>query len=253
MKQSKNTAVRQHMILFPAVDILDGQCVRLLYGDREKKTVYGDPLHYALKWQAAGASYLHLVDLNGAFDYTSVNSGVLKEIAASVKIKTQAGGGIRTLHDVESRLNLGITRVILGTAAYENIGFVRDCVKRFPGRVICGIDCKDGFAAVRGWTQKTAETGADLALRLKDAGIDTVVYTDISRDGALTGVNADACKKLQDATGMKVIASGGVSGCGDIARLAAEGVHGAILGRALYTGDLSIETALNHCALQEER
>lgn len=232
------------MILFPAVDILDGQCVRLLYGDREKRTVYGDPLEFALKWQAEGAEYLHLVDLNGAFDYSKANSGVLREIARSVKIKTQTGGGVRTLNDVENRLNLGITRVILGTAAYEDLNFVRECVRRFPGRVVCGIDCKDGYAAVKGWTEKTAKTGRDLALEFKDAGIDTVVYTDIARDGALTGVNAEGCKKLQEETGLKVIASGGVSGYQDIEVLKAAKVHGAILGRALYTKDISLREAL---------
>lgn len=232
------------MILFPAVDILDGRCVRLLYGDREKKTVYGEPLDYALKWQSAGATFLHLVDLNGAFDYSKANFGALKEIAGSVKIKTQTGGGVRTIKDVEERLNLGITRVILGTAAYENPGFVKECVRKFPGRVICGIDCRDGFVAVKGWTEKTVKTDIEFASELKDVGVDTVVYTDISRDGALTGVNAESCKRLQAETGLNVIASGGVSGCGDIAVLKAAGIHGAVLGRALYTGAISLEEAL---------
>jgi len=232
------------MILFPAVDILDGEAVRLLYGDREKKTVYGKPLEMALKWQSEGAEFLHLVDLNGAFDYSKANFGILKEIAASVKIKTQMGGGVRTIKDVEDRLNLGITRVILGTAAYENPAFVKECAKEFPGRVVCGIDCKDGFVAVKGWVEKTKKTGLDLAKEIKDAGIDTVIYTDISRDGAMTGVNAEGCKRLQDETGLNVVASGGVNGYDDIKTLKAAELYGAILGRALYNGTINLQDAL---------
>lgn len=232
------------MILFPAVDILDGRCVRLLYGDRNRVTDYGDPVETALKWQAEGAEYLHLVDLNGAFDYSDVNRGVLKEIARRVKIKTQTGGGVRTPGDVEDRLSAGITRVILGTAAYGDPGFVKECARRFPGRVVCGIDCKDGFVAVKGWVETTPKTGTELAHELGAAGIDTIIYTDISRDGALTGVNAAACERLQAETGLNVIASGGVSGYGDIRVLKAAGIHGAILGRALYTKSIDLAEAL---------
>ena len=232
------------MILFPAVDILDGQAVRLLHGDREKKTVYGKPLEMALKWQAAGAEYLHLVDLNGAFDCSRANFDILKSIAANVKIKTQTGGGVRTLRDVEDRLNLGITRVILGTAAYEDAGFVRECVRRFPQQVVCGIDCRDGFVAVKGWVEKTQKTGLEFAKELKDMGIDTVIYTDISRDGAMTGVNAEGCKRLQAETGLNVVASGGVNGYDDIKTLKAAGLYGAILGRAIYNGTIDLKEAL---------
>ncbi len=232
------------MILFPAVDILDGRCVRLLYGDRNKVTDYGDPVETALKWQKAGAEYLHLVDLNGAFDYSDVNRKILKEIAGSVKIKTQTGGGVRSLRDVGDRLESGITRVILGTAAYEDPGFVKECAKRFPGRVVCGVDCRDGFVAVKGWVEKTKKTGLEFSRELFDMGIDTVIFTDISRDGALTGVNVAACREMQDKTGLKVVASGGVSGYNDITALKAAGIYGAILGRALYTKSIDLVEAL---------
>ena len=232
------------MILFPAVDILDGRCVRLLYGDRNRVTDYGDPLRNALKWQGQGAEYLHLVDLNGAFDYSDANADIIKEIARTVKIKTQTGGGVRSIKDVESRLNAGITRVILGTAAYQNPQFVKESAKEFSGRVVCGIDCKDGFVAVKGWVEKTEKTGIEFALMLKDLGIDTVIFTDISRDGALTGVNAAACKEMQDKTGLNVVASGGVSGYNDIAALKAARIYGAILGRALYTKSIELPEAL---------
>lgn len=232
------------MKLFPAIDILNGRCVRLYRGDFNQATVYGDPIEMACKWESQGADFLHVVDLNGAYDGSDVNVETIRRLCAAVTIPVQLGGGIRTEEIAEKRLQAGVHRVILGTVCCGDVRTVAGFVKRFGAdRLVAGIDCKDGRVAVRGWVETTELTGTELALRMRDVGIRTTVYTDISRDGALVGVNVEACKLLTEATGLQVIASGGVGSLEDIRRLRAADVYGAILGKALYEHKFDVKDA----------
>ena len=233
------------MKLFPAIDIYDRQCVRLYQGDFEQVTVYGDPVAIALQWKAQGAEYLHVVDLNGARDGSGCNLDVIGDIVRETALPVQLGGGIRTRADVDRRLGLGVARVILGTVCCEDLDFVASCVAQYgAARIACGIDCKDGKAAVRGWTEVSQISGVDLGRRMADCGIQTVIFTDISRDGALTGVNVAACTAFGEATGLQVIASGGVKSLDDLTALRREGVYGAILGKAIYQKNFSVREAM---------
>lgn len=235
------------MILYPAIDIMGSRCVRLLYGDKERVTDYGDPLAYALKYSRAGAQILHIVDLDGAFTGGSVNGDVLKRIRAAVDIPIQLGGGIRSEQSASFYLDtIGIDRIVLGTAAATDAVLTDKLCSKYGDRIVGGIDCKDGYIAIKGWTETTKIKASDLILSLKGKGINTVVFTDISRDGALTGVNAEACSELQS-LGVNVIASGGVSSLPDLELLLSSGVYGAIIGRALYENRFSIEEALTLC------
>ena len=234
------------MILFPAVDILDGRSVRLLHGKRDAVTDYGDPIDRAVRWAEAGAKFLHVVDLNGAFG-DGDNAATIARIVRETSLPVQVGGGIKSVDRAAYYIeDAGAERVIVGSAiALDPDGADAMCA-RFGRKIVAGIDVKDGFVAVKGWVQKSDMTALDAALAMKKRGCDTVVYTDISRDGALTGVNADATARLGRESGMNIIASGGVSGMNDLAALDALGVYGAILGRAIYEGaiDLSKATAL---------
>lgn len=233
------------MILFPAVDILDNRAVRLLYGERDKVTDYGDPAELALKWQDLGAEYLHVVDLNGAFDDSAVNRETLKRLVRGIKIPVQLGGGIKTLDKIKYYLeDVGVTRVIVGTACVTAPDMVDKACALFGNRIVAGIDCKDGFVAIKGWVEKSALTAEKVALDMKERGSDTVVYTDISRDGALTGVNVAATAKLAEQTGMNIVASGGMSSLDDIVGLMRKDIYGAILGRAIYNGNIDLQKAL---------
>lgn len=234
------------MILFPAVDILDNRAVRLLYGERDKVTDYGDPAELACLWAERGAEYLHVVDLNGAFDDSSVNRETLKRLIRDVKIPVQLGGGIKTLDKIRFYLEeVGVTRVIVGTACVTAPEVVDKACALYGNRIVAGIDCKDGFVAIKGWVEKSALTAEKVASDMKERGSDTVVYTDISRDGALTGVNVEATSALAAKTGMNVIASGGMSCLDDVRRLiAVKNVYGAILGRAIYNGNIDLTEAL---------
>lgn len=233
------------MILFPAVDVLDNRAVRLLYGERDKVTDYGDPAELAAKWAELGAEYLHVVDLNGAFDDSLVNRETLKRLIKDVKIPVQLGGGIKTLDKIKFYLEeVGVTRVIMGTACVTAPDVADKACALFGNRIVAGIDCKDGFVAIKGWMEKSSLTAEKVALDMKERGADTVVFTDISRDGALTGVNADATVELAKKTGMNVIASGGMSSLDDIAKLKKNNVYGAILGRAIYNGNIDLTAAL---------
>ncbi len=233
------------MILFPAVDVLDNRAVRLLYGERDKVTDYGDPAELAAKWAELGAEYLHVVDLNGAFDDSLVNRETLKRLIKDVKIPVQLGGGIKTLDKIKFYLEeVGVTRVIMGTACVTAPDVADKACALFGNRIVAGIDCKDGFVAIKGWVEKSSLTAEKVALDMKERGADTVVFTDISRDGALTGVNADATVELAKKTGMNVIASGGMSSLDDIAKLKKNNVYGAILGRAIYNGNIDLTAAL---------
>lgn len=233
------------MILFPAVDILDNRAVRLLYGQRDKVTDYGDPVELALRWSDMGAQYLHVVDLNGAFDDSAVNRETLKKLVKELKIPMQLGGGIKTLDKIKYYLEeVGVTRVIVGTACVTAPDVADKACALYGNKIVAGIDCKDGFVAIKGWVEKSDLTAQKVALDMKERGSDTVVYTDISRDGALTGVNVDATAELAKNTGMKIIASGGMSCIDDIIKLMQKDVYGAILGRAIYNGNIDLSDAL---------
>lgn len=233
------------MILFPAIDILDGECVRLLRGDYNSVTKYGSPVEMALKWQQAGARYLHIVDLNAAKTGKSENSDCIKEIIDSVQIPVQTGGGVRTFADIESRLQAGVRRVIIGTACCENPETVQYAVKTFGAdRIVCSIDVKDGVVATNGWLTQSNKTPLHLGKEMFKMGVQYVVYTDISRDGVLNGVNTVACAEIARQTGLFVIASGGINSLDDITALKKQKMYGAILGKALYMRIFTLEQAL---------
>ena len=233
------------MILYPAIDLKDGQCVRLLRGDMEAATVFGDdPAAQALKFQDAGCEWLHLVDLNGAFAGAPVNASAVEAILKSVRVPVQLGGGIRDLATIEMWLSKGLARVILGTVAVEVPGIVRQAARAFPGQVAVGIDARKGFVATKGWATQTKVQATDLARSFEDAGVAAIIYTDIDRDGAMQGPNIGATEALARAVSIPVIASGGVSTLADLIALRDTGViAGAISGRALYDGTIDLQTA----------
>lgn len=233
------------MILFPAVDVLDNRAVRLLYGKRDMVTDYGTPVERALKWQESGAQYLHIVDLNGAFDDSMVNKKTLVELIKKVSVPVQIGGGIKTLDKIKFYLEeVGASRVIVGTACVTNPDMTDKACAIYGNKIVAGIDAKDGYVAIKGWVEKSNLKPLEVALDMKKRGVDTVVYTDISRDGALCGANIDATAKLTLDSGMKIIASGGMATLDDVRKVKERGIYGAILGRAIYTGDISLEEAL---------
>lgn len=234
------------MILYPAIDLKDGHCVRLLKGDMAAATVFNDdPGAQAREFQDAGAEWLHLVDLNGAFAGKPVNARAVEDILASSSIPAQLGGGIRDMAQIESWLTKGIARVILGTIAVEDPELVREAAKAFPNQVAVGLDARSGFVATRGWAEETTMQVTDLANAFEDAGIAAIIYTDINRDGAMGGPNIAATEALARATSVPVIASGGVSSMDDLKLLRDTGViSGAISGRALYDGAIDLKEAL---------
>jgi len=232
------------MLLIPAIDLKDGHCVRLEQGDMSASTTFGeDPGAMARRWLTAGARRLHLVDLNGAFAGKPINEPAIKSILAAVgdDIPVQLGGGIRDLDTIERYLDDGISYVIIGTAAVKNPGFLKEACTAFGGHIIVGLDAKDGKVATDGWSKLTGHEVVDLARKFQDYGVESVIYTDIGRDGMLTGINIDATVKLARALTIPVIASGGLSDLADIERLCAvegEGINGVICGRSIYTGAL---------------
>ena len=234
------------MILYPAIDLKDGQCVRLLRGEMAASTVFGDdPAAQADAFQAAGCEWLHLVDLNGAFAGAPVNAAAVEAILARITVPAQLGGGIRDMATIAMWLEKGIARVILGTVAVENPALVRQAAKAFPGQVAVGIDARKGFVATKGWAHETTIQATDLARRFEDAGVAAIIYTDIDRDGAMAGPNIDATAALARAVTIPIIASGGVSSMADLLALKTTGViAGAISGRALYDGAIDLATAL---------
>ena len=234
------------MILYPAIDLKDGQCVRLLRGEMSAATVFGDdPAAQALKFQTAGCEWLHLVDLNGAFAGAPVNGAAVEAILARVTVPCQLGGGIRDMATIEMWLKKGLARVILGTVAVEDPGLVRQAAKAFPGQVAVGIDARKGLVATKGWATKTDVQATDLARSFEDAGVAAIIYTDIDRDGAMQGPNIEATEALARAVSIPVIASGGVASMADLTALQATGViAGAISGRALYDGAIDLGEAL---------
>lgn len=237
------------MLLIPAIDLKDGQCVRLKQGDMQQSTTFGDnPAEVARRWLDAGAERLHLVDLNGAFAGQPKNlnaiRGILREVAGDIPV--QLGGGIRDMDTIEKYLDAGLEYVIIGTAAVKNPNFLKDACSAFAGHIIVGLDAKDGKVAIDGWSKLTGQNVVDMAKRFEDWGVSSIIYTDIGRDGMLSGINIEATLELARAVATPIIASGGLSGMADIQALCKvrdEGIEGVICGRAIYTGDLDFVAA----------
>lgn len=243
------------MILYPAIDLKDNQCVRLLRGDMDKATVFGDdPAHQARHFVEAGCQWLHVVDLNGAFAGHPVNETAVRGILEAVPVPVQLGGGIRDLKTIDHWLGLGVRRVILGTVALRDPALVKEACRLYPGQIAVGIDARDGRVAVEGWAETSEVTALDLALKFEDAGVSALIHTDIDRDGAMGGPNIPASRALADRLTTPVIVSGGVSSLDDILAIKAQdgsGIEGVISGRALYDGRLDLRTALAALATQD--
>jgi len=236
------------MILYPAIDLKDGACVRLRRGEMAAATVFNrDPADQARRFAAAGAKWLHVVDLDGAFAGKSVNTSAVQAILSAVAIPCQLGGGIRGQDAIDGWLAAGVARVVLGTSALKNPELVREACRRHPGRIAVGIDARGAKVAVEGWAEVSQVDSLDLAARFADAGVAAIVFTDVERDGIMEGANIAATARLAQATAIPVIASGGISGLGDLAALKAAGAAGAIVGRALYDGGLDLTEALAQC------
>jgi phosphoribosylformimino-5-aminoimidazole carboxamide ribotide isomerase len=238
------------VLIIPAIDLKDGRCVRLKQGDMNSATVFSeDPVAMARHWAAEGARRLHVVDLNGAIAGRPKNEKVVRDVVAAVggKLAVQLGGGIRDIDTIESYLDAGVTFVVIGTAAVKNPGFLSDACYAFPGHIIAGLDAKDGKVAVEGWSKMTGHDVVDLAKKFEEYGVEALVYTDIGRDGMLTGINIDATFKLAQAIKTPIIASGGLNSVQDVQavcqKLVPEGIIGAIAGRALYEGRLDLKKA----------
>ena len=236
------------MIIYPAIDIRGGRCVRLTEGRFDAETVFADdPAEMALKWAGLGAEFLHLVDLDGALAGEGRNVPVIERILKSVSIPVQLGGGIRNLETIEKLLALGVTRLILGSAAVKNPQLVEEACKKYPGHIAVGIDAKNGDVAIEGWGKGSGVAATELAKKMAAYGVETIIYTDISRDGMLSGVNVEATAALARACGVPIIASGGVASLEDIRRVKAvesDGVQGCIIGKAIYTGAVDLKAAL---------
>lgn len=236
------------MIVIPAIDLKEGKCVRLEQGLMDRDTVFNDhPGAQARIWQDQGAELLHIVDLDGAFAGEPKNRAAIEEIVRALAIPTQLGGGIRDIPTIEAYLDMGIDRVIIGTAAQRNPELVEEACRRFPGRIVVGIDAKNGMVAVQGWAEVTGVTAVELARKFEGFGVSAIVYTDISRDGMMQGPNIEATKGLAESVSIPVIASGGVSSLQDIRNLLAverSGVTGVITGKAIYTGALNLAEAI---------
>jgi len=239
------------LVIIPAIDIKNGQCVRLAQGDFNRVTVYADnPVDMALVWSQKGAELIHIVDLDGSVAGLPRNAPIILDIVKKVRVPIQVGGGIRNMETIDYYLENGVANVILGTAALQNEELVRAAGKKHSGKIILGIDALDGMVAVQGWTQKTQQSAVELAARYENCGIKAIVYTDIKRDGMETGVNIEATKALAMSVRIPVIASGGVATIADVEKLlSVEGcdISGVILGRALYTGAISLPEAIDKC------
>ena len=229
------------MQIFPAIDLSGGQVVRLYQGDYDKMTVYGaDPCAVAREFMAAGAKYLHVVDLDGAKDGTLANFDSIAALAKQGGLYIEVGGGIRTEERIQKYLELGVSRCILGTIAVKDFDFTARMAKKYGGKIAVGVDARDGYVAVSGWLETSREKGVDFCRRLRDAGVQTVIYTDISRDGAEQGTNLELYRELAGIEGLNITASGGVSSIEELKELQTIGTHAAILGKALYTGRLDL-------------
>ena len=233
------------MQIYPAIDIKNGQCVRLKQGKFDDMTIYGDdPMEVAKRWVESGATFLHVVDLDGAREGISDNQKVIQEIVSTFSVPVQTGGGIRSMRDIEDKLSLGVSRVILGTVAVKNPELVREAVKLYGDKIAVGIDAIHGRVAVQGWEEVSTVSALDLCLKMKEYGVKTIIYTDISKDGMMVGPNFTSTKEIIDATGIDIIASGGISSMADIEGIQAIGAHGVIIGKALYQGALDLKEVI---------
>ncbi len=233
------------MIIYPAIDLRGGQCVRLQQGDYNQKTVYSDdPVTMAKKLESCGAKWLHVVDLDGAKQENSENRAIICRIAEALSIPVQTGGGIRTMADIDELLSCGVSRVILGTVAVQNPDFVAEATAKYGDKIAVGIDAKDGYAAISGWEEVSGKKAIDLALDMKEKGVRHIIYTDIATDGMLSGPNLSAMTQMAEVFGEGVIASGGVGSVDDLVALTKTGVSGAIVGKALYTERVNLAEAV---------
>lgn len=234
------------MQIYPAIDIKDGKAVRLVQGKFDEVTVFNDnPADAAKAWADAGATYIHIVDLDGARYGKSFIIDVLKEISEKYDIPVQTGGGVRTLDDVTARINAGAARVIIGTAAVKNPDLVKEAVKLYGDKIAVGVDAKNGLVAIKGWEEVSDITAVDLCLKMKELGVKTIIYTDISKDGMMCGPNISATKELIEKTGLNIIASGGVSKLEDLENVNNINAQGVIIGKALYNGAINLKDAIN--------
>lgn len=233
------------MILFPAIDIRGGNCVRLIQGDYNKEKVYSDsPVAMAKEWADKGAEYIHIVDLDGAKSGVSTNAAVIQEIARNSSVPIQVGGGVRTMEAVKSHIDSGVARVIIGTAAIQNPDFLKEAVKDYGDKIAVSLDAKNGYIATDGWTDTSTVKALDLVKDLEEIGVKTIVYTDIAKDGMLQGPNFEELEAMNNASSIDVIASGGVSTEEDVRKLAGKNMYGAIVGKALYDGTVTLEKLL---------
>lgn len=233
------------MIIFPAIDILDGQCVRLIQGDYNREKVYSNsPVDMAKQWEKKDAEYIHIVDLNGAKTGVSINKEIIKEIANTVSIPVQVGGGIRSVDTIKYYLENGVSRVIIGTAAINNQQFLQEAIETFGEKIAVSIDARNGYVATDGWTDTSDVSALDLIKKLEEVGVKTIVYTDIAKDGMLQGPNLTEQQTINKATKMDVIASGGVTTKEDVENLRQLNMYGTIIGKALYDGKLEFESLM---------
>ncbi len=233
------------MFIFPAIDLYDGKAVRLLKGDYEKMTVYSDnPAEFAADFEKSGASFLHLVDLEGARDGTTPNLDVVKDIVQKCNLFTEVGGGIRSMEVIEKYINAGVNRVILGTAAVKDPELLKAALEKYGDRIAVGVDIKDGYVAVKGWTENSGLEFMEFCRNMENLGVSCIICTDISKDGAMQGTNHELYRQLSENLSLKITASGGVSSIEDVKRLSELGIYGAIIGKAYYTGAVSIKEAV---------
>lgn len=233
------------MRIYPAIDIKDGNCVRLLQGRFSDVTVYGNsPADMAKKWEALGGEFIHVVDLDGALKGHGVNAEIIRKICQTVKVPVQTGGGIRTMEDIEAKLSCGINRVIIGTKAVSDSEFVKRAVDKYGDKIVIGIDAKDGIVAIEGWEKTSDFTAVEFAKKMTDIGVKTIVYTDIATDGTLAGPNIEAMSEMVNSVNADIIASGGIGNIEHIKSLIPTGVEGVIVGRALYTGNVVLAEAV---------
>lgn len=233
------------MRIYPAIDIIDGACVRLVRGDYDKVTTFSDdPCEVAVRWQNEGGEFIHIVDLDGARSGTMPNAELICKIANTLDVPIEVGGGIRNMDCVDGYLENGVERVIIGTSALNDPDFVKTAVEKYGDRIVVGIDAKDGMVAVNGWEEVSRTSAIELAKEMKSIGVKTIIYTDIATDGMLMGPNVDAMREMAETVDIDVVASGGVASADDVRRLKDTGVEGVIIGKALYTDNLSLKDAL---------
>ena len=235
------------MILYPAIDLMDGKAVRLRKGVRGEKTVYGDPLEFVRQFRDAGAAWLHLVDLDAAFDGSTRCLPLIEKIVETFGGNVELGGGLRTMEDVRQRMDAGVQCAILGSVCVKNPDLVRQACAAYPDRIVAGVDARDGMVAVHGWVEKSDVDAVTLARAMKELGVRRVIYTDVSRDGMMQGPNLDSSLWLFRETGLDIVVSGGISSLQDLKRVKESGLNGAILGRAFYDGAVDIAEALRVC------